>query len=190
MSVCLVMCFPHDKPRHCVLFRREAPRAHNLEITWPFQGQFNLRFGTTWQHDFGSPREPPFKRSRMINFLCPDIARHIDVQQLSIHIEGFMFKTNASIPPGRQQPGTLGRPPNALICDDVVCFIMGMATTLPGHCVLPRRGHHMSVCIVTCLVSIRQAPTLRFIQTRNTRAHNLENGLSKKGQFKIRFGTI
>ena len=110
------MWFPHDKPRHCVLFRREAPRAHNLHIKRPFQKvQFNIRFGTIWQHDFGSPREPPFKRSRIINFLCPDIARHIDVQQLSIHIEGYMFKINASIPPGRQPPGKLAPRPNALM---------------------------------------------------------------------------
>ena len=95
--MCRYVCgFPTTSPGIAFLSRREAPRAHNLQIKWPFQkGQFNIRFGAIWQHDFGSLREPPFKRSRMINFLCPDIARHIDVQQLSIHIEGCMFKTNA-----------------------------------------------------------------------------------------------
>ena len=91
MSVCIVMCvFPHDEPGHCVFLRREASRAHNLNIKWPLQGgQFNFRFGAIWQHEFGSPREPPYKRSRMIRFLCPGIARHIGVQELSIHIQGF-----------------------------------------------------------------------------------------------------
>ena len=51
-----------------------------------------------------------------------------------------MFKTNASIPPGRQPPGTLAPRPNALMFDDGVCFIMGIANTLPGHWGLPRRG--------------------------------------------------
>ena len=99
--ISLCVWFPHDKPQQCVLFRRETPRAHNLEIKWAFQkGQFNIRFGTNWQHDLGSPREPPFNRSRTIKFTCPDISLHIGVQQLSIHIESCMFKTNASISTG------------------------------------------------------------------------------------------
>ena len=163
--------FPHGKPRQCLLFRREAPRAHNLNIKWQLQKcQFNVRFGTGWQHYFGLPRAPPFKRSRIIKFLCPDIARHIGVKQLSIHIEWvFMIKASSSIPPRRQPPITLAPRPNAFICDGFLCFIMGMANTLPGHCVSPRREHHMSVCIVIVVVSTRQAaPALRFIPSGNT----------------------
>ena len=37
MNVCIVMSvFPHDTPRHCVLFRREAPREHKLKPKMAF----------------------------------------------------------------------------------------------------------------------------------------------------------
>ena len=93
------------------------------------------------------------------------------------NVEGFNFKTNASIPPRRQPPRTLAPRPNAFMVDDVVCFSMGMANTLPGHCVLPRRGapHER----LYRLVSTRQAPSWRVTMGRNTRAHNMKNRFSK-----------
>ena len=70
-----------------------------------------------------------------------------------------MIQTNTSIPPGRQPPGKLTPRQNAFMFDDVVCFSMGKANTLPGECVLPRRGApHERMYRYVRVVSTRQAP--------------------------------
>ena len=91
MSVCSVMFLVSTRqaPALRLILARSTPFTY-YEMKRPSQkGQFNICVVPIWQHDFGSPREPPFKKPRFIKFLCPDISRQVGVGKLSIHIEGF-----------------------------------------------------------------------------------------------------
>ena len=105
----------------------------------------------------------------MIKLPGPDIARHIGVQQLPIHIEGRTLKTNPSLPLGRQPPATLGRLDQTHSCLTILYALSWeWPTRCPDIACDLDEEHHMSVCIVMCVVSARQAPALRFIPAKST----------------------
>ena len=83
-----------------------------------------------------------------------------------------MFKPDTSHPPGGEPSRTLAPRPNASVFDDLVC-IMGIATMLPGHCVLPRR-EAQHACMYHYVCGFHTAsPGIAFLSRREApRAHN------------------
>ena len=128
----------------------------------------------------------------MIKFICPDIAGHIGVQQLSIHMKGCMFQTNAPIPQGRQPPGMLAPQPNALMVDEIVCMCyhgdgQHAARALRFTSMRSTTTTYISLCVWfpndkprQCVLFGRETP----------RAHNLKNCISKKVNLIFDLGQI